>query len=272
MPKTAFRPELHGFAFVNSWTFTLDERVEMQHALLKQQRAPSHPLAALPNALSILGRRAMVGILKGAEQMLPDSYGLCGGMAFAALDYFTYDQPPPRGRSVHDQPQHDSRAGTALRNYLWRRQLDSLTANGAGYMQWMVMLHTPLPGAGPGWLLSRTRREWQRLKGFIDRGEPCTLGLIGTTTMPFNNHQVLALGYDDQGDGTGTVYLYDMNCPGKEQTIILDFRGKELVAQESCPSRPRGPLRGFFCQVYRPVRPPAAAAAFGGSLSSPTRG
>ena len=79
---------------------------------------------------------------------------------------------------------------------------------------------------------------------------------MGTTNDPFSNHQVLATGYDDDGGGRGTIYLYDMNCPGAEQTIRLDFSGESLLAEESCLGA-RGKLQGFFCEEYLPVRPPA---------------
>ena len=50
-------------------------------------------------------------------------------------------------------------------------------------------------------------------------------------------------------DGTGLIYVYDMNCPGVEptgdcpggeRTIRLDLRGKVLSAQECCPNPQRG--------------------------------
>jgi hypothetical protein len=75
---------------------------------------------------------------------------------------------------------------------------------------------------------------------------------------------VLACGYDDPGDGTGTIYVYDMNSPGNcpngepqtvEQKLQIDFRGSGLADTESCPGE-RGPLRGFFCSAYSEVQPP----------------
>jgi hypothetical protein len=98
--------------------------------------------------------------------------------------------------------------------------------------------------------------HWRHLKRHIDAGEPWPIGLVGTTKDPFTNHQVLACGYDERGDGRGTIYIYDMNCPGAEQTIELDFRGESLLADESCPGG-RGSLRGFFCEDYTPSQPPS---------------
>lgn len=38
--------------------------------------------------------------------------------------------------------------------------------------------------------------------------------------------------------------------------LRCDFRGFALQAEESCPSAPRGPLRGFFCNQYELAQPP----------------
>jgi hypothetical protein len=111
---------------------------------------------------------------------------------------------------------------------------------------------------GPSWLLARSKEHWEALKGHIDAGDPWPIGLVGETTEPFENHQVVAYGYDQNPDNRGTIYLYDMNCPGVEQTIELDFSGDALLAKESCPGA-RGVLRGFFCEAYSPELPPRLA-------------
>jgi hypothetical protein len=196
-------------------------------------------------------------ITQWVDGAVPDYYGMCGGMAFAAADYYTAGVPLPRGNGYNDIPQDDTPRGHALRQYLWGRQIQSLEVNAPQLLYWMAMLHLPLPFAGPGWLLDRVREEWVALKAHIDQGQPRPLCLIGSSTSPFNNHQVLAVGYDDHGDNTGVIYVYDMNAPGKEQTISLDMRGHELVAVESVPNAERGPLRAFFCERYTPAAVPA---------------
>jgi hypothetical protein len=191
----------------------------------------------------------------------PDYYGMCGGMAFASADYYAAGKPLPRGHGYSDIPQDTTPQGRALRDYLWDRQMQSLHLNAPQLLHWMAMLHLPLPFAGPGWMLSRVREEWVTLKGHIDQGKPWPLCLIGSSASPFNNHQVLAVGYDDAGDGTGVIYVYDMNAPGKDQTIRLDMRGSELVAVESAPNAERGALRAFFCERYTPAALPALPGA-----------
>jgi hypothetical protein len=116
----------------------------------------------------------------------------------------------------------------------------------------------PLRG-GPAWLAKQTLNEWKKLKAHLDAGEPWPLGLVGQTSNPTLNHQVLAIGYEELDDGTGIVFLYDMNCPGEDRRIKLRVDGQEVkITGEDCPSGPRGNLQGFFCERYeRDPNPPA---------------
>lgn len=252
--KTAFQPEVNGFAFVNSWRFSDTESHEMLDTLFGSVNRVGN---ALPNVATAIGSSSITAILRGwTDGLMPEAYGMCGGMAFAALDYFLQDKLPPRGKHAKDQPDPADEKGKRLRDYLWRRQVESFRANAPQLLAWMVLLHLPIPFAGPGWLLTKTRQEFDKLKHHIDDGTPWPLCLIGTSTNPFDNHQVLAYGYEDPDSGTATIFLYDMNCPGAEQKLELDLRGDHLRAKESCASQARGPLRGFFCEAYQPDKPP----------------
>lgn len=108
------------------------------------------------------------------------------------------------------------------------------------------------------------------MKQYLDAGTPWPLGLIGMTRSPKDNHQVLAYGYSDNGDGTGTLYIYDNRRPDQECTITLDFNGQELtVPSESCTDVERGELKGFFCSSYRQNSPPAALGLTQGMVITP---
>lgn len=260
MPKTGFRPEQHGYAFVNAFELKIGEREELRQTLTHSTADASQRLAGnISTPLFDLGDMLRDRVTRWIDGVLPDYYGMCGGMAFTAADHFRAGRPLPRGRDAHDIPQDDSPAGRALRSYLWERQRESFRANAPMLLAWMAMLHLPLPFAGPRWLAGRTREELAELRGHIDAGDPWPICLVGSSRSPFDNHQVLATGYDDHPDGTSTVYLYDMNDPGREQTITLDLRGPELRAVESVPNSHRGALRGFFCEIYTPETPPPLA-------------
>lgn len=254
MPKTAFRPEQHGYPFINSWKMEQDERVELRQTLTRSTGEAASGVGNDP--FGMIRGMVTTALDSWIDAALPDYYGLCGGMAFSAADHFRAGMVVPTGPEPGRTPDSDDPNEKPIRDYLWRRQLESLQPNASVLLSWMMMLHLPIPGAGPIWLRDRTREQFQNLKGFLTHG-PWPLCLIGSSTSPFNNHQVLAIGIEDNGDQTGTVYLYDSNGPGREQTIKLDMRGDVVQAVESCPSPERGALRGFFCMHYTPATPPA---------------
>jgi hypothetical protein len=254
MPVAAFDPATNGFAFGNSWTLSNAEREEMRAKLSDSVTKALRILTApFPGAFLLmrLAPRLSSAIASGA----PDGYGLCGGMAFAALDYWHQGGPQAVATRFATRPA----PGSPLHAYLWRRLIESLIANGHVFIASKAALHLlpePPPfNGGPPSLLRSTRLQWQKLRDQIDAGQPVPLGLIGETRDPFKDHQVLAYGYDVTGADTGRISVYDMNCPGVAHTIEIDLRGPVLKAVEGCPGG-RGELRAFFCETYVPASPP----------------
>jgi len=249
MAKLAFTPNADGFAFPNAFTFGPSDR-----ATLAREVAP-----AIDGALALLGPLGVAGRVVDARTRLselalayvPDRYGLCGGMAFAALDYYHAGLPVPRAGG----PQVPA-AGSSLQGYLWGRLLDSWRLNGVTFLEWKARLCV-LPQRWPfdpgrRALRDRSRAQWTVLTARIDAGEPIALGLVSEARDPFQDHQVLAYGYEATGRSGGRIYVYD--SPDAEQTIDVDWSGEPLRVAESCD---RGvPTRGFFCEAYRPVIPP----------------
>ncbi len=260
MPRTDFRTTVDDFAFRNSWTYDTTERNAIR--------------GILTAALSAVG--GPIGTIAGLTISISGQYGLCGGMAFAALDYYNLGWVVPRGSSQDNQPTRSTPAGTILRNYMWSRLIDSLNSNGGTFLDWMANLNLvpEFLGGGSPCLLRRSRVQWTRLKQHIDAGQPWPIGLIGTTSNPTSNHQVLAIGYEEPGDGSGTIYVYDSNSPGGERRItmanIASVVGNVLMASEEAASPARGPLRGFFCEAYSPRVPPVAVGLSQGLSSTPS--
>lgn len=278
MPRTKFDPEKHGFAFGNSWTFEDEERKQVRELFARYLigggvlgAVAFGLLGALVIPLGLLGAAVFgplgaltvcLGILIGRKQLekhLGEGYGLCGGMCFAALDfYYRDDLDIPMGEDSNDQPPPRTR----LRSYIWKRQMDSIISDGARFMAWVISLNH-LPRAWPSqrgaaWLLARSKEEWTKLRASVDAGRPVPIGLVRDTKNVFDNHQVLAIGYDEgEGDGAAdTIYLYDPNCAGKASTIQVKFGEQLLDGRESC--NPWPPLRGFFCEAYAPQDPSRA--------------
>src|SRR5206468_3132476 len=117
-------------------------------------------------------------------------YGMCGGMAYAALDYYKAGQVLPRGTGPNDWPTRATPQGKILRDYIWQRLIDSLSMGGAASstLAWMIIQHrvpTTWPfNGGPAWLLARSKEQWIVLKKHLDAGEPWPIVLIGTTEDP----------------------------------------------------------------------------------------
>lgn len=268
--KTTFCPATDAFAFNNSWSIDGRELEEVRRFLAQERAGVVRALARSRLARwlvrQIEQRQLIDGVLR--EEHLT-RYGLCGGMAYAALDYYRQGWVIPQGTGPDDHPTHDSPPGSALRNYIWHRLLDSMQGRAAQVMlRWSVALHV-IPTLGGRWVLRETMREWQALKRRLDAGQPWPIGLVGRAHGSFANHQVLALGYTDTGDGTGVLTVYDSCCPRSAHTITLDFRGRSLRAEESCGSH-GGETRwkGFFCDAYTPARPPVAVGLEGDVVAS----
>ena len=132
-----------------------------------------------------------------------------------------------------------------------------------GFLAWLVLLNYvpsswPFKG-GRSRLAALSEREWSKLKHSLDAGQPVPLGLVRDSTYVFDNHQVLATGYDQESDGHGTIHVYDPNCPDVESTIRLTFDQERSVFEESCTAST--PLRGFFCETYSRLDPGEALTA-----------
>jgi hypothetical protein len=188
------------------------------------------------------------------------SNGLCGGMVFAARDYFEAGQTPP----VDTTPPGEG----PLFDYLVDRLFDSfdlpwgpgrylalmspVLADGETLLSWL--------GVGPhGRSWQMVDDEWPKVRGDIDSGHPSPIGLVTLkSTNPFDlkeNHQVLACGYQLDGDQV-SLNLYDPNQPGRDD-IKLWFDASDPTHAQTIAVAPAGPpVLAFFRVTYRPAMPP----------------
>jgi hypothetical protein len=249
MSRTTFEPHSDGFAFTNRWTLDEAELQQLNDAFARYlTRGWILGAVAFGFPRALLVPRGILALRNKLEHDMARGYGLCGGMCFVALDFKKADLSIPRGQSANDQP----RGGTRLRKYIWKRQLESLVSDGAKFLAWLIILNH-IPSAWPfrggaGWLLARSKEEWENLKASIGAGEPVPIGLVRDTQNIFDNHQVLAIDYGETDTAHGVIYLYDPNCPDEVSTIELEFGEQMLDGQESCGAP--APLRGFFCEAY----------------------
>ena len=171
--------------------------------------------------------------------------GLCGGMAFAARDFFEarIDAPPGEDPPLPETP---------LFNYLVDRLIDSLDLpNGPlRYFQWMSLPDEDT-WLGRGLRSMSLREEWPQIKKDIDQGHPVPLGLIRAHSHDPRdlgaNHQVLCHGYEtDVTDRLDRLVVYDPNHP-RERVVLTVDRG---VGGERLLYSTGEPTRGFFRSRY----------------------
>jgi hypothetical protein len=226
-----FVPSRDGFAFRNSW--------------------PEVPLTTI----SVGGVPIPIGSAAN---------GMCGGMVFAALDYFT------AGRSIPEVDRPD--AGSPLYEYIADRLLDSfdLPAGPLKYLDYMN------PGRrdrdnwwswltrvrGRDWLM--LEREWPRLRDLLDRA-PCPVAWVHVRSIdPFDlgkNHVVLAYRYEIDGP-VAKVLVYNPNVVGSTSDgQWFSFRVDSVRALDRVTRSNGGtPILCFFPLDYGAAEPPVISA------------
>ncbi len=227
-----FQASVDGFAFANSWP--------PQPAIEEQT-----PFGRVP-----------IGDASG---------GLCGGMVFAALDYWHAGVAAPTARPALHDPLYD---------FIVQRLIDSwhIPAGVVQYYQWMVLPdtdrvvsvlgHDIVAERGLSWRTLTV--EWPQIQADLDNGVPVPLGLVTVASVnPADlaaNHQVVACSYASEGgrDGRITITVYDPNSP-KRDDVTLSFELVDPVGPTSFTTtiNIRHPVRGFFRTPYERAPVPA---------------
>jgi len=226
---TGFVPSQHGFHFANAF--------------------PSVPDITIP-------------IPFGRVEFGDASEGLCGGMVFCALDHYLAKSPipamtkPPTSGELFDR--------------LVRRLLNSFNLP-LGILNYIVLMNPDYPDSdesrlngnvfaphGRAWQTIRV--EWPMIKATLDSGQPCPLGLVRVKSADLSqlghNHQVLATGYDVQGDLL-TLFIYDPNYPDRNNlTLSMSLANPERVTPIKYSTLNELPVLAFFRVKYKFRSPP----------------
>jgi len=186
---TTFMPTRHGFPFVNYFTVAL----------------PSIP----------------------GFGSVSQAYGLCGGMAFAALDNWRIDDTAPGTTTTPQSGQ--------VFDYLWSRLLDSLTID----LGFNLGKFAELQLRSNSELTTISNAEVAAIKSQLN-SRPTPVGVvIAAPTQPiWNNHQVLAIGWFTRS-GSTVLKVYDPNVP--DVIRYLDVGAKTLGGTA---------IRGIFHEHY----------------------
>ncbi len=213
MPEMVFQPSLHGWPFPNAFRF------------------PPHML--------------------GMNRPLPDTFGLCGGMCWSALDRFLDGRRIPRdcpapgpGEALHAEL--ILRQANALARDVWSRVLEWQRQPGRR------------SGAGSSGAATGLGREWRSLRRSLDAGEPALLCIIldgGPFATPGNAHQVLAYAYSNDRQAKHIrIRIYDPNHPDDDdRTLDLTLGRTGSPMQAALASH--GTIHGFFVVPYDRAAP-----------------
>jgi hypothetical protein len=231
MPHTeCFQPSRHGFVFVNEW--------------------PAQPAVVLSTPF-------------GEVKLGNAGSGLCGGMVFAALDYWGTNTAPPPARPALGEP---------LYHYIVRRLIESwrLPVGVVQYFQWMnlpdsdfafhVFGRRVVTERGLAWRTIEV--QWPQIRSDLDGGIPVPLGVVTvSSTSPADlgvNHQVLAVGYRAAGRKI-VMRVYDPNQGQRDDVYIQFDTGAPTKATAFAHNLGIArTVRGFFRAAYTPATPPPA--------------
>ena len=214
-----FDPARDGFSFGNSYTWTEGDLEVLSKKLRPLSAAPVALAAALggrqsgrvPGAVAALAVGAGLGRLGAGDGIVHavarrwPTFGLCGGMALAAIERW-----PSRGTPTA------SLAPDPLRALLRKRQERTLRASLPRFAGWWLRARA---SRGPDGWAEPLAAELDRIRRSLAAGRPALVGLVGDAPDPFALHQVVVFGMDRTGPMAATLQVYDPNAPGQTRTI-----------------------------------------------------
>ena len=214
------------------------------------------------------------------------SNGLCNGMVYAVMDMFLTSPrlaPPTTTASPA--------CGTPIMNYIRSRLIDAFAlqmgpqSNAYRYIDFMsTQDHDTWVQRGIPSIIAGS--EWPQIKADIDAGRPSPLGLVGGVwvwptnvaakiTMLGHCHSVLAYGYDLDDSMNLTLFVYDPNDPGADNSTIEMNIGNPTHTSPISTPRITDKIEGnvtfralFKHQFYTWSMPPEGVSA--GPLVSPS--
>jgi len=157
-----------------------------------------------------------------------ETYGRCGGISYAALDYYYSNLRIPTHESKDFPNKKVPPDKSLLSDYIYKRSLDSfLNLTSYKFIFWSLFSKNKRDKI----LHKCLNKEFLKLKKSIDIGNPVVLGLNSASKISdiFINHQVVAYGYDyGSNDNNLILYIYDNNFHDTEVTLVYDTLNKNF--------------------------------------------
>ncbi|WP_027395050.1 RICIN domain-containing protein [Aquimarina latercula] len=145
--------------------------------------------------------------------------GLCGGMSYAANDYYSSKKKVPRQN-------YQPAIGTPLHNYIYERQQNSF----ANLIKFVEMTPNPFGWRDHEFFYWGLEGRFFELKRRVDQNKTIPLGLFNVHNDPVKHHQVLAIGYNlgrykgfaenDPHKKEVRIFIYDPNYPNKLSVLV----------------------------------------------------
>jgi hypothetical protein len=251
--------------------------LNLQDCTFESPLAAFQTVFTLPEALKLTLRPSVIGfkfinnfsgvplpfsipLLPGVTK-IPPSYGLCGGMSSAAYDFFLAGRSVPANTTV-------PRTGSNLQRYLLRRSVDTFGPLGSSLVK--VAQWTAFPDTSPNGTQKQSHDEFQGIKASLDASKAVVMALIyKSATTPaellqtiWGNHQVLAVGYQGNFDGSTDIHIYDPNLPQRDDVfihlvpVVVDGGQPGLKSTQIAGGNFYADVRGILAMTYNAVEPP----------------
>ena len=145
---------------------------------------------------------------------IKESYGLCGGMALGAHEYFVQNRKIPKDTQT---PKKGDRHYDFLLDRLYVSFGEPSFENLRKALSWWGSIEYK-----ETLLEEDTKMELPKIIKRLDKKDPVQLILMyqtKTTGSPWENHQVLAYGYE-KDYSTLRIFIYDPNRPDRDDIVI----------------------------------------------------
>jgi hypothetical protein len=170
--------------------------------------------------------------------------GLCGGMSFTVRDLFEAEISPPP--DLEPPANGSPRFGSLV-----RRQVESLDWLRLPLRFYNFMAFRPF-AIRRSQAEASVKAQLPRIQAELDGGRLALIGVVRTSsnnpTQLVKNHQVIAYGYAEDGEGGGSLRIYDPNWPERDD---VEFRYRPAADGSWTLEQSTGePLFAFFLAPY----------------------
>ena len=192
------------------------------------------------------------------------THGICGGMAFSAMDYYLAGMAVPSHIENQINPDwfliHPDDIKSRLVKYLFDRLIDSLIANWQDFVSWTRKDDQDASQSTKG-------VEFTKLQDRIQQYGAWPIGLVRVDSIGDigKNHQVVAYQCWNMNGNMG-VNLYDNNFPDRVTT--LTSKKGDIGFTSDIDNRH---IRGFFVENYDPHTPTYFDLVFTQGLDVPRK-